>query len=54
MKVWQIRNLTDHSEKKRTQKFLSEIKAMIDHVPSKSIRAIARNMGMSEFFLSGK
>ena len=39
---------SDHSNKKRTE-FLSEIQAMIDSDPIKSIRSIAMDIGVSEF-----
>ena len=41
----------DDCDKTRTLEFVAEIQAMIDNDPSKSIRSIARSMGVSEFIL---
>ena len=42
---------SDHSDKKRTCKFESEIQVIIDNDPSQSIRPIAKEMGVSDFFI---
>lgn len=39
------------SDKKRTPEFVGEIQAMIDNDPSKSMRSIARDTGVSEFLI---
>ena len=39
------------SDKKTTSEFVVDIQAMIDNDPSKSIRFIARDMGVSEFLI---
>ena len=41
----------DHSDKKRTPKFVGEIQATIENDPSKLIRSIFRNMEVSEFLM---
>ena len=46
-----LENLTDFSEEKRTPKFIGEILAMIDNDPSKSIKSLAKDMGMSELLI---
>ena len=48
MKVQQLRILTNHSDKKRSE-FLGKI--LIDNNPSKSIRSIARDMEVFEFLI---
>ena len=42
---------SDHSDKKRTSKFVGDIQAMIDNNPNGSVRSIARDMGVSEFLI---
>ena len=42
---------SDHFDKKIIPEFLGEIKAMIDNNPSKSIRPIDRDMGVSEVLI---
>ena len=39
------------SDKKITPEFVGEINTMIDNDPSKSMRAIARDAGMSQFLI---
>ena len=42
---------SDHSDKKRTPKFVGEIQAIIDNDPSESIKSVAKNMEMSKFLI---
>ena len=42
---------SNRSDKKRTPEFVGEIQTMIGNDPSKSIRSIARDMGVSEFLI---
>ena len=41
----------DRSNKKRTPEVVGYIQVMIDKDPSKSIRSITRDMGVSEFLI---
>ena len=44
----------DRSDKKRIPQFVAEIQATIDNIPGKSIRSIARDMGVSMSFLADR
>ena len=50
-KLRQLGKLAALSDKKRIPEFVHEIKTMIDNGPSKSIRTIARDTGLSKFLI---
>ena len=48
IKLWQLRSITDCPDKKRAD-FIGEILAIINKDPTKSLRSIAKDMGLSDF-----